>query len=399
MTGAHRAHPPTRNLALQPLHDRDETHPPNHPHARSQRDGEAVHHACPRAARDEFDVHVCVLTRGGPLLAQLEEAGISTTLLEKRRKLDPSALMRLRRLIRALKPDLVQTWLFAANAYGRAAAASCRVPRILANERCVDTWKSWPQLAVDRLLVRYTTRIVVNSPAVQQFYVEHGLPEAKFEVIPNGIAPLPPSSATREEIRAEFGLAPDSRLIAMVGRLWPQKRVKDAIWAADTLSVIRGGVHLLVIGDGPERTRLERFRDQSKIVGAVHFLGHRSDVSRLLPHVDVFWNSSAYEGQSNAIMEAMAAGVPVVATDIPGTRDLVVHGTTGFLVPPANRSPHATCVNRDTGTGLAKHTQEIFNDPALGRRMGEAGRQRILEHFSVETMTVRYADLYRRLLG
>jgi glycosyltransferase involved in cell wall biosynthesis len=349
--------------------------------------------------RDEFDVHVCALTRGGPLAADLQQAGIPVTVVGKRWKIDLGALGRLRRLVAQLRPELIQTWLFAANAYGRAAGIACGVKRLVACERCVDPWKSRLQLSIDRYLARRSARIVANSQGVKEFYVACGLPAEKFEVIPNGVLPPAPSATTREEILAELGLPAKARLVGLVGRLWPQKRVKDAIWAADSLSVVRDDVHLLVIGDGPDRDRLVRFRNQSQVVEVAHFLGHREDVPRLLPHLEVLWSPSAYEGQSNAILEAMALGIPVVATDIPGTRDLVVHGETGFLIPATDRAARATTVNRDVAAGLARYTNQLLDDPPLARRLGEAGRRRILEEFRVETMVHRYADLYRRLLA
>ena len=130
--------------------------------------------------------------------------------------------------------------------------------------------------------------------------------------------------------------------------------MKDAIWAADLLKVIRDDVHLLVIGDGPQRDRLRRYRDQVRIGDKVHFLGERGDVPRLLPHFDVLWSTSGYEGQSNVILEAMAAGVPVVATDIPGTRELVISDTTGYLVPVGDRA------------GFAKYTAPAAERPLAG---------------------------------
>lgn len=349
-------------------------------------------------AREEFDVHVCVLTRSGPLLADLEEAGIPVTLIGKRWKVDPSALVRLRRLVQELRPDLIHTWIFAANAYGRAAGLWAGVRCLVAGERCVDPWKTWMEFTIDRFLARRSARIVANSPGVRDFYVEHGLPAEKFEVIPNGIL-APPCTTTRQEILAELGLPADARVAALVGRLWPQKRVKDAIWAAATIKVFRGDLHLLVIGDGPDREQLIRFRNQSDIQDKIHFLGQREDVPRILPHVDVLWSPSAYEGQSNAIMEAMSLGVPVIGTDIPGTRDLIVHGETGFLVPTTDRAALATAVNRPVAAGLSKHTVEILDDPALARRLGEAAQRRMQEEFGVERMVERYADLYRRLLA
>ncbi|MBN1589731.1 MAG: glycosyltransferase, partial [Pirellulales bacterium] len=231
------------------------------------------------------------------------------------------------------------------------------------------------------------SRIVANSPGVKEFYVAKGLSSERIEVIPNGVEPLPPSPITRQALLAELHLPDDARLIGLIGRLWPQKRVKDAIWAADLLKVIRKDVHLLIIGDGPQRSRLWRYRDQVEIRGQVHFLGERDDVARLVPHFDLLWSTSGYEGQSNAIMEAMSAGVPVVATDIPGTRDLVVDGQTGYLFPVGNRAM------------LAKHTRRILDDAALSERLGEAGRRRMAEEFTVDQMVERYANLYRRVLG
>ena len=101
------------------------------------------------------------------------------------------------------------------------------------------------------------------------------------------------------------------------------------------MKTTRDGVHLLIIGDGPHRSRLERIREQNELQEHVHFLGERDDVPRLMQHFDVLWLASEYEGQSNAIMEAMAASVPVIATDIPGNRDLVVHDVTGYLCQSA----------------------------------------------------------------
>ena len=340
----------------------------------------------------EFDVHVCVLTRGGPLWAELRKAEIPVTLIGKRTRIDPLAFWRLRAFVARLRPDLIHTWLFAANAYGRAAGVACGVKSLVAGERCVDPWKGWLELTIDRRLARHTTRIVANSPGVQQFYVRNGLPPDKFCVIPNGIQPLKPSPTTREALLAELGLPQDSRLIGVVGRLWPQKRIQDAIWAADLLRVIRDDVHLLILGDGPHRDRLRRFRDQCELRGKAHFLGHRDDVPRLLPHFDMLWSTSAYEGQSNAILEAMTVGVPVVATDIPGTRDLVVHDQTGLLVPADFDTPRRRAA-------FARYGNILLDDPQKARRLGEASRQRVLAELTVEKMVERYADLYREILG
>jgi glycosyltransferase involved in cell wall biosynthesis len=336
--------------------------------------------------RDEFDVHVCALTRGGPLEGDLREAGIPLVVIGKRWKLDPHAFWRLKQHIAAIRPDLIHTWMFAANTYGFAAARACGITNVVVGQRCIDPWKSRLQLALDRQLAARCRGVVVNSEGVRDFYVRHGAPAERVRVIPNGVAMPSPPCTTRGQLLAELELPAHSRLVGLVGRLWPQKRVKDAIWAADLLKVIRDDVHLLVIGDGPDRDRLRRFRDQVCIRGKVHFLGERSDVPRLLPHFDVVWSTSGYEGQSNAILEAMAAGVPVVATDIPGTRELVVSGTTGYLLPVGDRA------------AFAKYSERLLNDADLAGRFSTAARQRVQSEFGVEKMVERHVELYRELL-
>ena len=338
--------------------------------------------------RGEFDVHVCVLTHTGPLEADLQAAGIPVTHIGKRWKLDPLAYWRLKREIERLRPDIVHTWLFAANSYGRQAALSAGVKHVVAGERCVDPWKTAVQLVIDRYLARRTERIVTNSTGVVEFYASKGLPREKFEIIPNGIEPLTDGvPVARSELLDELGLPANARLIGSVGRLWPQKRIKDLIWATDLLKCVRDDAHLLILGDGPQRWRLERYSAQCGNQDKVHFLGERGDVPRILPHLDCLWMASGYEGQSNAILETMRAGVPVVASDIPGNRDLVVPEETGFLVNVGDRG------------AFASKAQVLLDDASLRQRLGDAGRARIERQFTVGQMVQRHAELYRSLVG
>jgi glycosyltransferase involved in cell wall biosynthesis len=337
--------------------------------------------------REEFEVHVCALSRGGPLLAELVAAGVPTTVIGQRWPLDPQACWRLRRHVARLRPDLIHTWRFAAHVCGHVVGRACGVKCLIAGPDCVAPGKGWFELAADGYVARHSSRVVLSSTEMRDRWVRCGLPAEKVRVIPSGVAPAEPPAGTRRQLLEELGLPAQSRLVGLVGGLWPRKRIKDAIWAADLLKVIRDDVHLLIVGAGPHRDRLWKFRDQVLIRDKVHFLGERGDVPRLLPHFDVFWSASAYEGQSNAILEAMAAGVPVVATDIPGTRDLVVHETTGYLVPVGDRA------------GLTRWTNKLLDDAALARRLGQAGRQRALGEFSAEKMIERHAEMYRELLG
>ena len=346
--------------------------------------------------RDEFQVHVAVLTRTGPLARELEAANIPYTLINKTAKIDLLAYHRLKKLIREIKPDIVHTWLFAGNAYGRAAAFACKVPVVFAGEYCVDPWKGRSHFLIDRYLARKTDAILTNSTGVADFYAQNGIPAERFVVIHN--AATPPSKEQRamfmkrEQVFEELELKPAKHIIAMVARLWPQKRIQEAIWAADMLKFAGEDFQFLIFGDGPQADELVCYRNSICVNDRVHLLGHRGDVTRFMPHFDILWCTSAYEGQSNSILEAMSFGVPVIASDIPGNRDLVMHDVTGFLTPE-----HGDDFRRRS-RDLVKRTTQLFEDPAKRAELGQAAAQRIAEHFTLEQMIARHAGLYRKML-
>ncbi|MEO1995937.1 MAG: glycosyltransferase, partial [Planctomycetaceae bacterium] len=185
--------------------------------------------------RDEFTPLVATLTRGGCYAATLENAGVETLHIGKRWKFDPVAAWRLRRLIERVQPDLLHTWLFAANSYGRLVSPA-RLP-IVVSERCVDSWKTGWQTVLDRRLAGRARRLVANSQSVAEFYRKLGFPQQRLRVIPNGIpTPLP---AERPDIRREFDIPPDAPVIGCVGRLAAQKRLPDLIWAMQLLQQLR----------------------------------------------------------------------------------------------------------------------------------------------------------------
>lgn len=337
--------------------------------------------------RPEFSVHVAVLTRSGPFQAELAGAGIPVTVIDKRFKCDPLAWWKLRRLLRDWQPDILHTWLFAANSYGRLAAGARPPFSVVVSERCVDSWKSGWQLWLDRKLAARTTRLVGNSRSVADFYLDVGVPADKLAVVHNGID-LPETAANaRQDMRRELGIPEQSHVVGFVGRLARQKRVKDLIWAFELIRVMHQEVVFVIVGDGPERAGLEQFAHNLEIGARVKFLGHRDDVQRLLPALDVFWLASDFEGLSNSIMESMATGLPVVASDIPPNRELVVHGQTGYLAPVGDR------------VAFAQLAERLLVDKGLAGQFGTAGRQRIANEFSVARMVEGYAQIYRQVAG
>ena len=330
---------------------------------------------------------VIVLTRSGPYEAVLREAGITVHVLNKRLKADPVCWWQLRRLLQRGNYDLVHTWLFAGNSYGRMAAASIGLRPIVATERCADHWKSALHFQVDRFLVRYTDRIVVNSRGVLDFYRDRvGIPADKLTLIPNALPDEQPEFVSRRAKRAELGLDESHLVVGFVGRLWPQKRVQDLIWACDIVRNIKPQIRVLIVGDGPLADYLRAYAQDVGMGERTLFLGQREDVHELLHAMDVLVLPSEYEGMPNCVLEAMAAGLPVVATAIPGTSELVRHGETGFLVPVGDRA------------ALAKRINQLLDDPGLRRRMGDAGRGFVRSHFTVERMVSAHVRLYTELL-
>ncbi|KLU03846.1 glycosyl transferase, group 1 [Rhodopirellula islandica] len=336
------------------------------------------------------DVRVFLLTRDGPRSAALRDAGIPVVLIGKRFKMDPTALFRLKKELIHFAPDVVHTWLFAANCFGRVAAKWAGVPVIIASERCVDPWKTSWHFRIDRRLQKLSQAITTNSTGVQGFYSANGLDPAQFVVIPNGVESVGTtglSEIDREEAMGRLDVQPDRRLILAVGRLWPQKRIRDLIWSGELLATTHGATTLVIIGDGPQRDELVRHRDAVSSPLHVRFAGQREDVAELLPHADLFWIASEYEGQSNAVIEAMLAGVPVVASDIPGNRDLVIEGETGWLFPLGDEA------------ALVRRSLSALNDPEECKRVSERARQRIVTEFSLDAMVERHIELYVRLLS
>ena len=345
---------------------------------------------------DEFQVEVIALTRGGPLESSLAEHGIPLTIIGKRHRIDLAALRRLKRHLARTRPDLLHTWLFAANSYGRLARAASPTTRVIVSERCVDSWKRSWQLWLDSRLIPRTDQFLANSRSVAEFYGSVGIPGTQIEVIANAIdardTPLatwlsdtPETVDRRKRIREELGLPPDSVLMTCVGRLATQKRVEDLVWAIGLLGHHSPAAHLLVVGDGPLRSDLETFAVQTGCRDRVRFTGHRDDVADIWAASDVAWLASDFEGQSNSLMEAMAAGLPVIASNIPANAELVIDGESGHLVAVGDSA------------GFARHSRGLLDHPERGRSLGQAARTRMLETYSVQAAVDAHARLYHQL--
>jgi glycosyltransferase involved in cell wall biosynthesis len=334
-----------------------------------------------------FEVHVAALGSCGPLAVELHAAGISTTELARRAAADPLVLYKLRRLVRRIRPNVLHAWDVSSAVYAHLAAKMGGAAKIFVARHEIDPLRTLMSARIDRRITQRAARLVASSEPIRRVWAhEIGVPSERIELVPPGVPTAPVSGVSREQLLQERQLPPDARLIGVVGRLVPEKRVKDLIWAADLLRVLHDNLRLLIIGDGPLRTSLQQYARMASDLEHVQFLGDRVDVPRIMPHLDVLWNADENRRQSIALLEAMAAGVPVIASDTPLNRELVIDGETGFLVQQQERSGRAD---------RARHTDRIFTDPELAARLGANGARRVAEHFDAQRMVEAYADLYR----
>jgi sugar transferase (PEP-CTERM/EpsH1 system associated) len=338
--------------------------------------------------RDRFPPIVACLYNGdGTVARQIRALDIPVTDLGMTAKWRWDGLWRLYCLLRRERPTILHTWMFHANVPGRVLGRLAGVPIIISSERTMGQerrWRYWLNRTTDPL----TDRVVCVSESVAAFAAQTiGICPAKLVVIPNGIPLGDFQPGGRAKVRADLGIPPAALVVGTVGRLQSVKGTTYLLEAFACLAPDHPGAILLLVGDGPQRVQLEGMAQRLGVSERVRFLGSRSDVSRLLQAMDVFVLASIWEGMPNAALEAMAVGLPVVATAVGGTPEVVVDGETGLLVPA--RDPDA----------LARAVAHLLHDPELWRRMGQAGRRRVEQHFSEAQMVRQTERLYDELLS
>jgi len=349
--------------------------------------------------RRRFRPVVACTTRAGPLLDALRDAEVEVAILGKRGPVDPLLLWRLRAWMRRLQPDLIHTWMFTANTWGRLAAWFAGAPPVIAAERCVDLWKTPLHRGLDRLLARRSPRVLANSQAVARFLVQReGIPEERVRVIPNGLDPAdaerlrPRDAAEASALRRALGLPEGAVVVGDVSRLdakndllsWTEVVARLAARFPSLAAVLVGGASSRV--ERRYARRLEAALRERGLLGRVRLLGARRDLENVLPALDLFLHTSVMEGFPNCIMEAMAAGLPVVATRAGGTDELVVEGTTGRLAAVGDVA------------ALAEAAAALLVDPERRRRMGEAGASRVREEFGARRMVEATEMIYDEVL-
>ena len=301
-------------------------------------------------------------------------------------------------LLRHLRREgvaLVQTMLFHSDVLGRLAgrlaqflSGNAKIPIIVSSVRATNVHNRFWQFRLERCTAPLADAFTAVSRRTLDFAAcREGVVRRRATVIPNGID-LSECSTEHDASAARdaLGLPRDAFVVGTAGRLHEQKGHTFLLKAAQGVLSQRPESVFLIAGYGPLRRKLEAEAAELGLGANMRFLGYRTDVPRILAALDVFALPSLWEGMSNAVFEAMAAGKPVVATAVDGNVEQVVHGDTGLLVPPSDAE------------GLANAMLALGKDRARAREMGRRGRERVEREFPLDRMTGAVLDLYARLL-
>ncbi|HYG77554.1 MAG TPA: glycosyltransferase family 4 protein [Planctomycetota bacterium] len=347
-----------------------------------------------------FELHAILGDRGEPgfreELSEMERSvGLTVRFVEPlsreiRLNRDVRAYMQIKEIMRSIAPAIVHTHSSKAGILGRQAAFQLDVKNILHTPHVFPfQWSSGLKrrvfLGMERHAARQCRKILCVGESQRADAIEQRVaPAEKLEVVRNGIElPELPVASERERLRAELGLAADKPVIGMVARLAPQKGVGIFVRAAASVAKKHPEVVFVVVGGGPLEPEMKaRAAELQLTPERFRFLGHRQDAERLYPAFDIVALSSLYEGLPYVLLEAMSWGVPVVATDVLGSRDVVADGETGFLAKP-NDPAH-----------IASRICVLLEDRPFLRRCAEAARKRVQEEFSLQAFLEGHRRAY-----
>jgi L-malate glycosyltransferase len=346
--------------------------------------------------RSMFDLRVGCLARKGEFLQDIEAMDVPISEYKINSLYNYTALRRRLRLARDIRREGVQiihSYGFYPNVFSIPAAKLVRNCITVASVRDTGAFPNRVRLRsmAQKMACQMADCVVANSTAVRDWLTGIGVPSHHIRVIPNGIC-VPPLNPSQRDfpIRRQLGIEPTAPVVAVVARLNARKGLEYFLRAAVSVSKQYPAARFLIVGDSmvdsTYRPSLEQLAGELELKGRVIFTGERTDVPQLLQEVDLSVLPSLSEGFSNSLMEAMAAGLPVVATNVGGNPEIVQDGVTGILVPA-----------RDS-KALGDAILAILKSPQLSRQLGNAGRERVAKHFSLESTVRQTENLYLSLI-
>lgn len=338
-----------------------------------------------------FRVSIGCLVRRGPLLERLNGRGCEIHEFPLPSLKSAQAVrqcIRLAKLLRTRRTDLVHAFDFYTNILAVPAARLARVPVVLASRRDIgDAWSPF-RLLVQRQVYRWAHAIVANSEAARQSLVFEGINKNCIRVIRNGVdLRVFRANGNGAEVRRRLEYEERMLLVGIIANLRPEKNHGTLLAAVPAVIRRIPTARFLIVGTGPMEAKLKAIVNARRLTEYVRFLGDRTDVPELLSAVDVcVLPSHTNESLPNAILEAMSAGRPVVATAVGGSAELIEPGRTGFLVPPGDAE------------SLADRIALLLEQPALREKLGSAARARTEAEFDIALSVRRFEALYTEML-
>lgn len=362
-----------------------------------------------RLDRERFDVRLAAIRKEGAFYEEIADAYPDVPEFRLTSFYNHNALkqlLRLQQLIKQESIEILHTHGFYDSLFGVVAGRLSGIP-VIASQRHLQLSDRRAHEWGTKVIHRLAHRIVVNSSAIRDSIIRHGARANKIVVIRNGLiesftAPRIDETfslrdfnkglnkqerlQSRHTICSELGLNSDVKMVGMVARLVEVKGHRYLLQAASQLAQVDPRVHFVLVGDGPLRSEIVNRIAQFGIANRVHLLGERQDAKSLVSAFDVAVLTSLSEGLPNTVMEAMSQGVPVIATAVGGTLELINDNETGFLVPPANAD------------ALATQILFLLNNEKTCKAVAERGRQFIRSQFSMSRMVHSVEGLYDELL-
>lgn len=336
--------------------------------------------------KSRFAVSVVCTKDEGPLAERVRDAGVPVRALHMRHGWNPDVVRRLRGVFRDEQPDIVHCTNFNSTLWGRLAAIWSGVDGIIVAEHSTKRLQLRQRIAIpfiNQLLAPYTDAVVACGDSQVPVLVSEKHRPDRISVIVNGVdTALFNAAGDRLRAKRALGLPADTAAIGIVAALRPEKNHEMFLRAGAELIRTGESITLVVVGDGPRRSHLEALARAMGIASSVHFMGSRDDVSGVLGGMDVAALTSVSETFPLTLLEAMSAGLPVVATAVGDVPRIVQDGRTGFVVPPGDES------------GLTQRLRELVRDASVRSAMGEAGSRRVRDHFTVGAMVEKYEALF-----
>lgn len=344
-------------------------------------------------SQNKFRPIVVQLSSDAPLTAPISDIGhLEIIHLPTQRIYGPGGfrqVIRLLLLAKKRKVDIIHTFFEKSEVMGWLTARLAGIPNWITSRRDLGFKRKRIYDKIFRLTVKDCKKCIVNCGAVKdQIVRQNGLERGTVEVIYNGLDPAGYQKLLDgDSLRRGLGLENGTPLVGMIANF--NFEIKGHIYflgAAKKILKEVPGVKFILVGDGPLKARYEEMARELRLQKNAFFLGNRADVPNIISNLDVSVLSSTSEGLSNVILESMAGGKPVVATDVGGSKEMIQDGITGYLVPPSDSN------------ALAKAIVDLLRNPDKAVAMGEMGRKIVKEQFTVEAMVKKFEKLYFSLL-